>query len=124
VNGDASKAGGGSWQVFSDARLKNIQGRFGRGLDAVMRLRPVRYEYKADNALGLKSPGQHVGFSAQAVQTVIPEAVSSSKDGYLMVNNDPILWTMLNAIQQQQKQIEDLKAEVRTLRNNSRRHRR
>jgi len=124
VNGDASKAGGGSWQVFSDARLKNIQGRFGRGLDAVMRLRPVRYEYKADNALGLKSPGQHVGFSAQAVQTVIPEAVSSSKDGYLMVNNDPILWTMLNAIQEQQKQIEDLKAEVRTLRNNSRRHRR
>ena len=36
--------------------------------------------------------------------------------GYLMVNNDPILWTMLNAIKEQQKEIGELKGQARKLR--------
>src|SRR5690348_7809316 len=51
VNGDASKVGGGSWQTFSDERLKSIRGPFISGLNAVMRLQPVRYEYKPNNAM-------------------------------------------------------------------------
>ena len=106
VNGAADKPGGGSWGTFSDERLKNIKGRFTPGLKAVMQLRPLRYEYKPDNALGLKLEGEQVGFSAQAVQRVIPEAVTKNDKGYLLVNNDPIMWTMLNAIKEQQAQIE------------------
>jgi endosialidase-like protein len=108
VNGTADKVGGGSWDVFSDERLKNITGRFTRGVDALMQLQPIRFEYKPDNALGLTSSGEHVGFSAQAVQKVVPEAVSTNDRGYLLVNNDPILWTMLNAIQEQQAAIRAL----------------
>jgi hypothetical protein len=115
VNGDASKVGGGSWQSFSDERLKNIKGNFNRGLKDLMQLRPLRYEYKPDNVLGLKSYGEHIGFSAQSLQAVIPEAVTANGQGYLMVNNDPILWTMLNAIKEQQKEIAALKSEVRKL---------
>jgi len=121
VNGTASKPGGGSWAVFSDERLKNIKGRFNTGLNAVMQLQPIRYEYKSDNALGLKSEGEHVGFGAQSLKKVIPEAVSSTESGYLTVNNDPIIWTMLNAIKEQQKEIEQLKTEVRRLRATARR---
>ncbi|HEY6047274.1 MAG TPA: hypothetical protein VIU65_11770, partial [Pyrinomonadaceae bacterium] len=33
-------------------------------------------------------------------------AVTSNDKGYLLVNNDPILWTMLNAIKEQQAQIQ------------------
>ena len=116
VNGNASKPGGGSWSVFSDERLKNIKGPFISGLNAVMRLQPVRYEYKANNALGLQSSGVHIGFGAQSVQQVIPEAVSQTEGGYLVVNNDPIMWAMLNAIKEQQQEIDKLKAEVRELR--------
>src|SRR5215208_5756805 len=123
VNGSASKPGGGSWSVFSDERLKTIKGRFNTGLNAVMQLQPIRYEYKATNALGLKSEGEHVGFGAQSLKQIIPEAVSSTDSGYLMVNNDPIIWTMLNAIKEQQKEIEQLKTEVRRLRATSRRRR-
>lgn len=115
VNGDASKTGGGSWLAFSDERLKNIKGRFTSGLSAVMQLQPLRYEYRHNNALGLTSDGEHVGFGAQALQKVIPEAVTKTESGYLMVNNDPIIWTMLNAIKEQQKEIEQLKAQVRQL---------
>jgi hypothetical protein len=42
---------------------------------------------------------------AQEVEKVIPEAVSANNKGYLLVNNDPILWSMLNAIKGQQQQI-------------------
>jgi Chaperone of endosialidase len=121
VNGDASKTGGGSWQVFSDERLKSIKGRFTSGLSAVMQLQPLRYEYRPNNALGLNSNGEHVGFGAQALQRVIPEAVTMSDKGYLLVNNDPIIWTMLNAIKEQQKEIEQLRAEIRQLQPRARR---
>jgi hypothetical protein len=73
--------------------------------------------------LGIKSPGEHIGFSAQAVQQVIPEAVTTTSSGYLMVNSDPIIWTMLNAIKEQQQEIEKLKNEVRRLRATTRRRR-
>lgn len=109
VMGNADKTGGGSWAVFSDERLKTVKGRFIPGLKALMQLQPLRYEYKPDNALGLKSSGEHIGFSAQAVQRVVPEAVTTNDKGYLLVNNDPILWTMLNAIKEQQNQIETLR---------------
>lgn len=121
VNGDASKVGGGSWLVFSDERLKNIKGNFNSGLKAVMQLQPLRYEYKRDNALGLKSSGEHIGFGAHALQKIIPEAVTSTSTGYLQVNNDPIIWTMLNAIKEQQKEIEQLKGQIQKLRSGSRR---
>jgi endosialidase-like protein len=115
VNGDASKTGGNTWLAFSDERLKTVKGQFNTGLKALMQLQPIRYEYKRNNALGIKSEGEHIGFGAQAVQNVIPEAVTKTESGYLMVNGDPILWTMLNAIKEQQKEIEQLKAEIQLL---------
>src|SRR2546421_4256912 len=122
VSGDADKSvGGGSWQFFSDERLKNIKGGFNSGLKAVMQLQPIRFQYKPDNALGLQSNLEQVGFGAQALQKVIPEAVSKNANGYLMVNNDPILWTMLNAIKEQQKEIAELKGQIRKLQATSRR---
>ena len=123
VNGDASKTGGNTWLSFSDERLKNIKGRFNTGLKAVMQLQPIRYEYLKNNALGLKSEGEHIGFGAQAVQKIIPEAVTRNSEGYLMVNGDPILWTMLNAIKEQQKEIAELKGQVRRLQAASHRRR-
>ncbi len=123
VNGEASKSGGGSWLSFSDERLKKIHGTFNTGLNAVMKLQPLRYEYKTNNAVGLASVGERIGFGAQAVQKVIPEAVTTTDSGYLMVNNDPILWTMLNAIKEQQKEIVELKRQIRQLRSTTRRRR-
>ena len=121
VNGTANKPGGGSWDVFSDERLKNIKGSYRSGLSAVMQLNPIRYEYLKNNALGLKSDGEHIGFGAQELQKVLPEAVTRNSEGYLMVNNDPIIWTMLNAIKEQQKEIEQLKSQIRKMQTHRRR---
>jgi hypothetical protein len=80
-----------------------------------MRLQPVRYEYKQNNALGLTTGTENVGFGAQHLQQIIPEAVSTNANGYLQVNNDPIIWTMLNAIKEQQQEILKLQKEIHQL---------
>jgi len=88
-----------------------------------MQLQPLRYEYKKDNALGIKLTGEQIGFGAQSLQKVIPEAVIRNENGYLMVNSDPILWTMLNAIKEQQQEIAELKGQIRKLQTSHRRRR-
>ena len=112
VNGTADKPGGGSWGTFSDARLKTLHGTFDAGLSQLLKLHPIRYRYKDDNAMGIRDRDEHVGFVAQDVQRVIPEAVTENNKGYLLVNNDPILWTMLNAIKEQQREIVALRAQL------------
>ena len=119
VNGSADKPGGGSWGTFSDGRLKTVEATYNAGLDAVLKLTPVRYRYKEQNSMGIKDDQEHVGFVAQDVEKVIPEAVSRNSQGYLLVNNDPIQWTMLNAIKQQQAEIEALTFSVHERRANS-----
>jgi hypothetical protein len=125
VSGDADKsAGGTSWGVFSDERLKDIKGGYTRGLGAVLGLQPVRFSYKKDNALALQSDSEIIGFSAQALQKIVPEAVSRNANGYLVVHSDPILWAMLNAIKEQQQQIQQLQGQIKKLQTaHRRRHR-
>ena len=124
VNGSAGKSTGGSWSTFSDARLKDVVVDFKRGLADLEKLQPVRYRYKTDNPIGLESEYEHIGFVAQEVQRTIPEAVNQPEGSdYLEVNNDPILWTMLNGIKElstvqreRNAEIEKLKAENTKLR--------
>jgi hypothetical protein len=106
VNGSADKAGGGSWDTYSDGRLKTVNGSFDSGLNQVLKLHPIRYRYKPDNALSIRDTDEHIGVVAQEVQRVIPEAVTENGKGYLLVNNDPIIWSMVNAIKEQQREIE------------------
>jgi hypothetical protein len=100
TTGVAQKPGGGSWGVYSDARLKDVKDTFTRGLETLMKINPVKYSYKEGNAKGIGDHSEHIGVIAQDVQKVIPEAVSEGEDGYLTVDNDPIIWTMLNSIKE------------------------
>jgi FtsZ-binding cell division protein ZapB len=107
VNGTVDKPGGGSWNTLSDGRLKDVGAKFTHGLADLARLQPVHYHYKADNPLNLPSQPEYVGVVAQQVQPAIPEAVQPNKDGYLTVNNDPIIWTMVNAIKELNQNLAD-----------------
>jgi len=113
VNGSADKTGGGSWGTFSDRRLKDLKGSYTSGLNQVLRINPVRYRYKDKNGMDIHDREEHVGLVAQEIQKVIPEAVSENSKGYLLVNNDPIIWAMLNAIKEQQQQIRKQREQVR-----------
>ncbi len=115
VNGSAGKPGGGSWSSASDRRLKDVQGYFTRGLAAVAQLTPVYYTYKNRNPINLPSDKEYVGLVAQEVAKVIPEAVGEYDSNYLSVNNDAIIWTMLNAIKELKAENEAMKARITQL---------
>ena len=78
-----------------------------------MQLRPIRYRYKPDNGMGIRDANEHIGVVAQEVRRVIPEAVTENGRGYLLVNNDPIIWSMVNAIKEQQREIEQQRRLIR-----------
>jgi hypothetical protein len=96
----AAKPGTSTWIIASDERLKDIRAPFTRGLNDLLGLNTIYFNYKKDNALNLPSNKEYVGIKAQDVQKVIPEAVSKDKEGYLHVSNDSIIWTAINAIKE------------------------
>ena len=117
VNWNASKVWGGSWATFSDRRLKDINYNYTRGLSEVLKINPISYNYKKDNPLKIDSQISHIGVVAQEIEKVIPEAITKTKSGYLMVDNDPIIWALLNSVKEQQKQIEAQQKQIDELKN-------
>ena len=103
--------------IFDDSsiRLKDVGDNFERGLAEVSELNPIWYNYSKDNELHLDSDTKFVGVVAQEVQKVIPEAVEKSDSGCFNVNNDPIIWAMVNAIKELKAENEELKKKVNEL---------
>ena len=112
LSGNAYKSSGGtSWGTFSDRRLKQDVRAFEPGLNEVLQLRPVRFHYRDDPKRGLTSTHEEVGFIAQEVREVIPDAVTEGQDGYLTLKADPIHWAAINAIQELNTKLEEQRAE-------------
>jgi len=100
VAGTAAKTNGGSWSVLSDLRLKDLKGEYLKGLDEIIRLKPVRFTYKPGNPRGLDSGEEQIGFVAQEVREVFPEAVKECRDGYLDFNMHAVNVALVNAVKQ------------------------
>lgn len=91
----------------SDARLKdNIE--TSSGLSVVEKLRGVTFDWKKDG-----SPS--AGVIAQEVEQVMPSAVHTDASGMKFVEYDQLMAPLIEAIKQQQQQIDDLKKEVSAL---------
>ncbi|MEM6265421.1 MAG: tail fiber domain-containing protein [Bacteroidota bacterium] len=94
----------------SDYRLKTDIQPLPYGLETVLQLRPVRYQWK-DNP-GSKAK---IGLIAQEVEEVVPEVVHTPEnaDAYLGMNYAEMVPVLIQAIQDQQAQIEALEAQVK-----------
>ena len=97
----------------SDVRLKRFVHVLDYGLAEVKKLIPVSWLWKDVQVYGDR---KEIGFIAQDVQALIPEVVSK-KDGYLGIDYPRLTAVLVNAIKQQQAQIDDLarKIEERSL---------
>ncbi len=111
VDGSAAKPDGGSWSNSSDERLKDITGRYNVGLDQIANLNPVSFYYKEGNPRGLPTDKEYIGFIAQEVQNVFPEAVSEGSDGYLDFNIHPVNVAVINGMKELKAENNTLKAE-------------
>ncbi|WNM18711.1 tail fiber domain-containing protein [Flavobacterium capsici] len=112
---EGRKPGTTTWTVTSDERLKTVNSLYNKGLNEIMQLRPVLYNYKN---VGSKTFEKEVletefsGFLAQEVQPLFPEAVGADDDGYLNFNMHPILVASINAIKELKAENDSLKAEL------------
>lgn len=124
----------GTITASSDARLKNVLGKFTRGLDSILQLQPKEFTWRPGS--GMNPDDVNVGFIAQDVQAVIPEAVGSTKtseveedDGkggkikktkredaeFLSLSDRPILAALVNAVKELKAENDALLARVAAL---------
>jgi hypothetical protein len=90
----------------SSLRYKEDVASFGGGLDVVERLRPIRFTWKA-------SGQPDIGLAAEEVAEVEPLLAFKNGNGEIEgVNYAQLTAVLVNALQQQQSQIEALKALV------------
>jgi hypothetical protein len=115
VNGSAAKTNGGSWSVLSDFRLKNIIGKYDKGLNEIIALQPVVFTYKEGNPRKISSVEQQVGFVAQDVQKIFPGAVNLCNDGYFDFNMHSVNVALVNAVKELKTENDRLKAKISSL---------
>ena len=110
LSGGAYCDGTGDWIAGSDrAYKKEIDYDFKYGLKEIEQLKPVYYVHKQD-----KENKKQIGFIAQDMLEVIPEVVSGS-DGALGLSYGQLTAVLVKAVQEQQKEIDELKGQVRAL---------
>jgi len=110
--GTATFDASGNVSSVSDARLKRLIRPFGRGLEAIRGLAPVLYAYAPESGLD-QGKTDYVGFLAQDVARVIPEAVASHPDkDVLGLNDRGILAALVNALQACDARLSYLEREV------------
>ena len=100
----------GDVTAYSDASIKeNIQ-TIDNALEKVVSMRGVSY-----NRTDIDDKSTKIGVIAQEIQKVLPEVVQEQEDGLLGVSYGNITAVLIEAIKEQQKQIEELKAIVNGL---------
>ena len=105
VNYDGSATLAGDLTVNSDMRLKSNIVTLGSTLSKLLLIDGKSYTMKTNEAI------EKIGLLAQEVQKAFPELVKKAgdKDGTLSVNYQGMIPVLINAIKEQQKQIDELK---------------
>lgn len=110
----------GSIGSCSDIKYKRNVRELTGALDAVMTLRGVRYEWRTDDYPEMRfNTNPQVGFVAQEIQGVLPEAVIKQSDGSLSVDYSRVTPLLLEALKElrllvdrQQLEINELKSQL------------
>ena len=90
--------------AYSDRALKRNIETLQNGLDKVMNMRGVTFQKDGKESLGV---------IAQEVEEVLPEVVQQDTHGMRSVAYGNIVGVLIEAIKEQQKQIEELKSKIK-----------
>ena len=100
----------------SDRRLKECITVIEGALDKVKQLNGVTFKWKPLTKEEIQTihgnTGKDVGVIAQEVEEVLAEAVTTRDNGYKAVNYEKIVPLLIEAIKEQQKQIDELKSKL------------
>jgi hypothetical protein len=108
------------YYVYSDIRLKkNVRSLDGDGVIAKVRdMNVIEYNYKDEVTRGEKDlDKKYIGVIAQDVEKSFPNAVKTDENGNKTVSINSLTAILLQAVKDQQKQIDELRQEVEALKN-------
>lgn len=107
--GDGSSTIANSYMLYSDERLKTDINTLQKSQNQILKLRPVSYNWKASQA-------EDVGFIAQELESIFPNLVHTDKDtGLKHVDYMRLIPYLVDALQEQEDEIEQLKSAVKLL---------
>jgi hypothetical protein len=100
-----------SWAAVSDERFKkNIQ-PLDYGLAEITALNPIRFDYTEDAS----ESSARIGFTAQSVQPLVPEAVGGSLETQLTLSTTELIPALVGAIKELSTKVETLEARIAAL---------
>jgi endosialidase-like protein len=118
-NNEAWVGGRGAYQDLSDERSKTDIAQDSTGLDTILNIRPIKFK-----RLGIKDAKLELGFSAQQLRDVLPEAVTATtmtllpgeyptdEPDALATSTTPIVAALVNAVRELTARIEELENAV------------
>jgi hypothetical protein len=115
--GDSIRCAGNITAYYSDERLKTHLGKIENAIDKVKALEGFYYEANSvAQSLGYKVK-REVGVGAQAVQKVLPEIVSEAPASakYLTIDYSKLTPLLIEAVKEQQQQIENQQKQIEEL---------
>jgi len=71
------------------------------------------FDWKTIPGIQEDNVGHDVGVIAQEIQKVLPELVTTRDNGYLAVKYEKIVALLIEAIKEQQKQIDEIKSKLK-----------
>ncbi|CAB4154019.1 Intramolecular chaperone auto-processing domain containing protein [uncultured Caudovirales phage] len=110
VDSSGNATASGDVTAYSDKRIKENIITIDNALDKVLSLRGVTY-----NRIDSDDKSQKIGVIAQEIQEVLPQVVHEQENGLLGVSYGNITAVLIEAIKEQQTQIEELKQLVNQL---------
>ena len=111
INGSINATGDITAYYTSDKRHKNNIQPITNALLKVSKLNGVTWEWNDDVHEVTKSTPK-TGLIAQEVQEVLPEVIKEREDGFLALDYSKMMGLLVEAIKEQQIQIEELKAQI------------
>jgi hypothetical protein len=111
-----STSGGELTNTASDENLKTNIHAFDMGLTATITLSPIYYNWKNEGTFGSQ---REVGFIAQQVQQILPEAVGTNSDGSLSLDYPKLIPMLVNSIKELNQKVIDLTTRIENLESNS-----
>jgi hypothetical protein len=122
--------------ITSDVRLKKNIEPFENGLEIILQLNPVRFDWREDLCPDsflneFREPEDEYGYPgeikrqygliAQEVEPIAPDLIGERKmydETYKLIRYEKIVPILISAVKDQQQQIEELKKEVQSLKEN------
>lgn len=110
---DVQKVGGGTFNTYSDSRLKQDVVPYTKGLEAIQQLEPKSYRFTAEYMKSQEPSDTFVGLIAQEVQTTdLDSMISEGRDGYLKMDSNEMLYALVNAVKDLKREIDDLRSQL------------